>query len=267
MESLLDFLKFKIKFKKVVPPVQQKKKKKRCPSLTSLSTTPTEPQPTGPSQKRARTKSADVGTIKPVAVSHPEDDPRTSPVTLKAKPMAEAQTVVPPPIDPAELAPTVAGPPVNLLENMTNTLSSRGMRLQIADPNEMIHPAFRPLTDAQSQLLKELEELEPPEMPEPITGFVCPFCSEPLPGPHLAELQKSYKWYQKKSKGFTKQLCWTVTGNYCELHQKEFKLIPQAHARGWPKEIDWPGLPTSNYKTGDGEKRDERKKKKTRKNR
>ncbi|KAH9449007.1 hypothetical protein Pst134EB_019847 [Puccinia striiformis f. sp. tritici] len=177
MGSLLDFLKFKITFKEVVP-VQPKKKKKRRPSIISSSTNPNEPLPPGPSQKRAKTKSADVCTLKPVAVTHPKDNPRISPVTHQAPsgrmPMDKPSAVSPPPIDPTELVPTVAGAPVNLLENMTSALSSRGLTLQLGQSDELIHPAFRgPLTATQSQLLKELEELEAPEMPEPISVSPC----------------------------------------------------------------------------------------------
>ncbi|KAI7944444.1 hypothetical protein MJO28_010139 [Puccinia striiformis f. sp. tritici] len=198
MGSLLDFLKFKITFKEVVP-VQPKKKKKRRPSIISSSTNPNEPLPPGPSQKRAKTKSA---------------DPSYPPGTL----WTHAYGL------------TVGREPTSDRSNRIGAHGGRG-----------------PLTATQSQLLKELEELEAPEMPEPISGFVCSFCSEPLPGPHSVKLQKSYRWYEKKSKGFTVPLSWTVTATYCTLHKKEFELIPQGHARGWPKEIDWPALPKRVY--------------------
>ncbi|KAI9618600.1 hypothetical protein H4Q26_012422 [Puccinia striiformis f. sp. tritici PST-130] len=79
--------------------------------------------------------------------------------------------------------------------------------------DEMIHPAFRGtsntgsgLTASQLQLLKDLEDLEEPQLQTATSGFVCPFCYEQLPDHHSDELKALYEYFKKESRGFTVKL-------------------------------------------------------------
>ncbi|KAH9443830.1 hypothetical protein Pst134EB_026221 [Puccinia striiformis f. sp. tritici] len=115
----------------------------------------------------------------------------------------------------------------------------------------MIHPAFRGtsntgsgLTASQLQLLKDLEDLEEPQLQTATSGFVCPFCYEQLPDHHSDELKALYEYFKKESRGFTVKLPWPRTAGYCSMHTKEFELIPMGRARGWPIEMDWVTLPS-----------------------
>ncbi|KAH9452663.1 hypothetical protein MJO28_008415 [Puccinia striiformis f. sp. tritici] len=276
--SLLELLSFRYKLDEL-PPLNQPQnvKKPKKNKQTKGLETPTHAPSVGTSRKRLKTLLAPISPSL-VPATQPTPGPKTQEQDLITLPVTESNTGPVyedtwPPLGPkrsesprgetsitdskaltsleaTDLPPGVQ-PPLDILKDMTNLLTSRGLSLQTPTSDEMIHPAFRGtsntgsgLTASQLQLLKDLEDLEEPQLQTATSGFVCPFCYEQLPDHHSDELKALYEYFKKESRGFTVKLPWPRTAGYCSMHTKEFELIPMGRARGWPIEMDWVTLPS-----------------------
>ncbi|KAI7946701.1 hypothetical protein MJO29_002218 [Puccinia striiformis f. sp. tritici] len=263
--SLLELLSFRYKLDEL-PPLNQPQnvKKPKKNKQTKGLETPTHAPSVGTSRKRLKTLLAPISPSL-VPATQPTPGPKTQEQDLITLPVTESNTGPVyedtwPPLEPkrsesprgetsitdskaltsleaTDLPPGVQ-PPLDILKDMTNLLTSRGLSLQTPTSDEMIHPAFRGtsntgsgLTASQLQLLKDLEDLEEPQLQTATSGFVCPFCYEQLPDHHSDELKALYEYFKKESRGFTVKL-------------PEFELIPMGRARGWPIEMDWVTLPS-----------------------
>ncbi|KAG8901871.1 hypothetical protein FRB99_005027 [Tulasnella sp. 403] len=77
----------------------------------------------------------------------------------------------------------------------------------------------------------------------------CPFCGEPFPPKPSRKLRDLLETVLRRAKRTatpgnpTGNVPWQISINVCQLHRAETTVLPEGQRRGWPKKLDFSGIP------------------------